>query len=79
MIYYKTVVLHGRSYFLFTKSDRKRKKLKEIKEIKTIQIEWAIRKAEIIEEFDNLKERAHEYKIMQLKDTRYKEIVDNLI
>ena len=71
--------MSGRSHFLLQKSDRKRKKIEETKEIEAIQNEGEIREAEMMAELDNLKERINEFKIMQLKDTKYKEIVDKLI
>ena len=53
--------------------------IEEINEIEAIQNEGEIREAEMIAELDNLKERINEYKIMQLEDAKYKEIVDSLI
>ena len=71
--------MHGRSHFLLRNSGRKRKKLEESKEIEAIVNEGAVREAEMMAELDNLKERINEYKMIQIEDSKYKEIVDSLI
>ena len=38
-----------------------------------------MKEAEMMVELENLNERINEYKMIQLKDSKYKEVVENLI
>ena len=73
------IVVGGRSHFLLKQPNLRKRKYEEIKEIVASSNEDDIREAELISEVQLLKERINEYKMIQLEDSKYKEIVENLI
>ena len=73
------IVVGERSYFLLKQPNLRKRKYEEIKEIVASSNEDDIREAELISEVQLLKERINEYKMIQLEDSKYKEIVENLI
>ena len=73
------IVVGGRSHSLLKQPNLKKRKYEKIKEIVASSNEDDIREAELISEVQLLKERINEYKMIQLEDSKYKEIVENLI
>ena len=73
------IVVGGRSHFLLKQQNLRKRKYEEIKEIVASSNEDDIRETKLISEVQLLKERINEYKMIQLEDSKYKEIVENLI
>ena len=73
------IVVGGRSHFLLKQSNLRKIKYEEIKGIVTSSNEDDIRETELISEVQLLKERINEYKMIQLEDSKYKEIAEILI
>ena len=78
-IWYYYLVTHGRSHFLLRNPSNKRRKREESKEILAFDHFEKIKEAEYQTEIYSLKEKINEFKMIQLEDSKYREIVENLI
>ena len=73
------LVTRGRSNFLLRSPRNKRPKLEERKEVEIIQNDDDIKEIQLLAEISDLQSKINEYRGFQIEDSKYKEIVHNLI
>ena len=72
-------MVHGRSHFLLRKPGQSKRKFEETKESVATDDFYDVKVGQLTQEIDDLKEKIHEYRMIQIEDAKYKRIVDTLV